>query len=184
MKNVFTFLFVVFTINANAQAKVKDFNLKNIDNKTYSLDSFKNVKGIILIFVTNTCPVAEMYQKRIEALHKKYAPLGYPVVAIDPSDSFITMQTTAAERKYSYYFLQDETQNIARAYKVGVNTHTYILQKNATGFTIAYNGAIDDDYNGENITKKYVENALNALIKNKPVVVKKTKIFACPIRYK
>jgi peroxiredoxin len=185
MKKIFFTILLTsfFACNINAQVKVKNFSLKNIDNTMYSLDSFKNQKGVILIFVTNTCPVAEMYQKRIDALNKKYAALGYPVVAIDPSDSFEAMKDTALARKYSYYFLQDKTQNIARAYRIFANTHTYILQNTAAGYKIVYDGAIDDDYSGEAISKKYVENALNAVLKNKPVTVKKTKVFACPIKY-
>ena len=61
-----------------------DFNLENIDGKMVSLSNFKDAKGFIIIFTCNTCPYAVAYEDRIEALNKKYASQGYPVIAIMP----------------------------------------------------------------------------------------------------
>ncbi len=187
MKNFIStiILCIIFISNVKGQQKSAiDFTLKNIDSKTISLNSFKSEKGIILTFVSNVCPVAELYQKRIEALHNTYAAKGFPVVAIDPLDGYQTMKDTAAARKYPYYFLYDSTQKIAFSYKVKANTHTFILLNTPTGFKVAYDGAIDDDYSGDNVSKKYVENALNELLDKKPVSIKRTKAVGCPIRYR
>jgi peroxiredoxin len=181
---VFIFL-SLFTSKAISQSRpATNFSLKNIDDKTISLTSFKSQKGIILTFVSNVCPVAEMYQQRIEALNKKYASKGFPVVAIDPVDDFKIMKDTAASRAYSYAFLYDSTQKIARSYKVKANTHTFILLNSPTGFKIVYEGSIDDDYLGEGIEKKYIENAVDALLAKKAVGVARTRVMGCPIHYR
>jgi peroxiredoxin len=169
---------------ATATKTAIDFSLKNIDDKMVSLADFKEQKGVILTFVTNTCPVAEMNVARIEALQQKYAVKGFPVIAIDPSDDLDAMKKIATERKYSYAFLNDVKQTVSRNFRAIVNTYTVVLQKTADGFTIVYEGAIDDDYSGENVKKKYVENAVDALLANKVVVVAKTKALGCPIKYK
>lgn len=175
----------ICALQTNAQsATAIDFALKNVNNQLVSLKSLKAEKGIILVFVTNDCPVSEMYQQRIEALQNKYAAKGFPVVAIDPVDSFQVMKDTAASRHYPYYFLYDSTQKIAWAYKVKANTHCFVLRNTPTGFKVAYDGAIDNDYSGENVTIKYVENAVEAILINKPVVIKKTRALGCPIRYR
>jgi peroxiredoxin len=161
-----------------------DFSLKNVDDKMVSLADFKEQKGVIVTFVTNTCPVAEMNQARIEALQQKYAAKGFPVLAINPSDDLDAMKKIATERKYSYAFLSDVKQTVSRNFRAIVNTYTVVLQKTADGFTIVYEGAIDDDYSGENVKKKYVENAVDALLANKVVAVAKTKALGCPIKYK
>jgi hypothetical protein len=66
--------------------EVQDFSLKGIDGKMVSLGGQKDVKGYIIAFTCNTCPVAKAYEDRIIALNEKYASRGYPVIAIQPND--------------------------------------------------------------------------------------------------
>ena len=95
MKTIFTLLVlfttVTFTVDSQNQGYdigdvATDFKLKNIDGNTISLSDFKEAKGFIVIFTCNTCPYAVAYEDRIEALNKKYAPKGYPVIAIMPNN--------------------------------------------------------------------------------------------------
>jgi peroxiredoxin len=197
VKSIFFTLFVTPTF-AQKKAAIKqvkneaatstktaiDFSLKNVDDKMVSLADFKEQKGLILTFVTNTCPVAEMNIARIEVLQQKYGAIGFPVLAINPSDNLDAMKKIAIERKYSYAFLNDVKQTVSRNFRAIVNTYTVVLQKTVDGFTIVYEGAIDDDYSGENVKKKYVENVVDALLANKAVAVAKTKALGCPIKYK
>ena len=67
--------------------KAADFKLKNVDGKLVSLAGNPAAKGYIVVFTCNTCPFAQGYESRIIALDQKYAPLGYPVVAINPNDA-------------------------------------------------------------------------------------------------
>ena len=83
----------------------KDFKLKNIDGKKFSLSSIKNAKGYIVVFTCNECPFAKMYEERLIELHYKYASQGYSVIAINPNsrsgnekESFIAMQKRADEK--------------------------------------------------------------------------------------
>jgi peroxiredoxin len=182
---VAVFLLCVLATNAVGQTRPAiDFSLKNIDDKIISLTSFKQQKGIILTFVTNGCPVAELYQKRIAALHKKYANNGFAVVAINPADDFAAMKDTAAARNYPYYFLYDSTQKTALNYRVRANTHTFVLLNSSKGFTVVYEGAIDNDYSGNAVTKKYIENTIDAMVNKKPIVTVKTRVLGCPIKYR
>ena len=66
-----------------------DFKLENIDGNFVSLSDFKQAKGFIIVFTCNTCPYAVAYEDRIEALNKKYAKKGYPVIAIMPNNTEI-----------------------------------------------------------------------------------------------
>ena len=66
--------------------KATDFKLKNIDGKMLSLKNYKEAKGFIVVFTCNHCPYSQAYEQRILALDKKYATLGYPVIAINPND--------------------------------------------------------------------------------------------------
>ncbi|WP_306352236.1 thioredoxin family protein [Flavobacterium sp. '19STA2R22 D10 B1'] len=167
-----------------------DFSLKNIDNKKVSLKDYKDAKGFIVIFTCNHCPYAVAYEDRIIELDKKYKKLGYPVIAINPNDpakqaddSFDKMKVRAKEKGFTFPYLFDEGQKIYPQYGATKTPHVYVLQKTKAGNEVKYIGAIDDNYQDEKAVKqKYVENAVDALLKNKAITVKETKAIGCSIK--
>lgn len=187
-------LLAAFTVANSAGYKpgdiATDFSLKNVDGKKVSLASMKDAKGYIVIFTCNHCPYAQAYEDRIIALDKKYKKLGYPVVAINPNnpdkqkdDSFPKMQERAKEKNFTFPYVLDEGQKIYPQYGATKTPHVYVLQKTAKGNVVKYIGAIDDNYEDEAAVKqKYVENAVDALLKNKEVKVKETKAIGCSIK--
>jgi len=172
--------------------KAADFKLKNITGKMVSLADYSAAKGFIVVFTCNHCPVAQAYERRIMALDQKYAAKGYPVIAISPNDpvaepvdSYANMQKRAAERKYTFPYLIDETQNITRTYGAQATPTAYVLQKTANGVIVQYVGAIDNDQELENPARtKYVENAVDALLTNKKPAVTASKALGCRIVWK
>lgn len=167
-----------------------DFKLKSTDGKTVSLSDFKSAKGFIVVFTCNHCPFAKAYEDRIIALDKKYAKQGYPVIAINPNnpekqkeDSFDLMKTRAKEKGFTFPYLFDEGQKIYPQYGATKTPHVYVLQKTAKGNEVKYIGAIDDNYEEPTAVKeKYVENAVDALLKGQPVKVTETKAIGCSIK--
>jgi len=167
-----------------------DFSLKNIDNKKVALKDFKDAKGFIVVFTCNHCPYAQAYEDRIVALDKKYKKLGYPVVAINPNnpekqkeDSFELMKVKAKEKGFKFPYLLDEGQKVYPQYGATKTPHVYVLQKSPKGNVVKYIGAIDDNYaEASAVKQKYVENAVDALLKNKEVSVKETKAIGCSIK--
>lgn len=187
-------IMAAFTVKPAAGYKVgdiaTDFSLKNVNNKMVSLKGMKDAKGYIVVFTCNHCPYAVAYEDRIVALDAKYKKLGYPVVAINPNnpekqkdDSFAKMQERAKEKKFTFPYLLDEGQKIYPQYGATKTPHVYVLQKTAKGNVVKYIGAIDDNYEDAKAVKtKYVENAVDALLKNKEVPVKETKAIGCSIK--
>ena len=168
--------------------KAADFKLKNIDGKLVSLADNKAAKGYIVVFTCNTCPYAKAYESRIMALHSKYAPLGYPVVAINPNDaatvpgdSYAAMQT----KKYAFPYLQDESQQVAKAFGATRTPHLYVLTRQGNDFVVSYIGAIDDNSEDPSLVKtKYVENALTEILAGKSATTNSTKAIGCTIKWK
>jgi peroxiredoxin len=167
--------------------KAADFKLKNIDGKMVSLADNKAAKGYIVVFTCNTCPYAKAYESRVVALNSKYAPLGYPVVAINPNaatvpgDSYAAMQT----KKYAFPYLQDESQQVARAFGATRTPHLYILTRQGNDLVVSYIGAIDDNSEAPSLVKaKYVENALTEILAGKPATTNSTKAIGCTIKWK
>lgn len=170
-----------------------DFKLKNVDGKMVSLSDYNNAKGYIVIFDCNTCPYSKAYNDRIIALNKKYATKGFPVITINandpsisPGDSFAEMKKMAEKKKYDFPYLFDETQEVARAYGATNTPHVFVLNKvNASELKVAYIGAIDDNSRDASaVTKKYVEEAVEALLNGGTVSNTKTKAIGCTIKWK
>ena len=168
--------------------KAADFKLKNIDGKMVSLADNKSAKGYILVFTCNTCPYAKAYESRIVDLNTKYAPLGYPVVAINPNDaaivpgdSYAAMQT----KKYAFPYLQDESQQVAKTYGATRTPHLYVLRRQGADFVVAYIGAIDDNSEDPKLVKtRYVENAMTEILAGKSATTNSTKAIGCTIKWK
>ena len=172
--------------------KATDFKLKNVNEKIVSMADYKDAKGIIVVFTCNHCPFAQKYESRIMDLDRKYKPKGFPVIAISPNDpaevaddSFENMQKRAKEKGYSFPYLIDETQNVAKEYGATKTPHVYLLQKENGAYVVKYIGAIDDNTDDEKAVKeKYVENAIANLLAGKPVNPATTKAIGCGIKWK
>lgn len=167
-----------------------DFILPNIDGNKVSLSDFKDAKGFIVIFTCNTCPYAVAYEDRIIALDKKYASQGYPVIAVmpnnpdvQPGDSMEAMKARAKAKGFTFPYLMDDGQKIYPQYGATKTPHVYLLQKTNKGNEVKYIGAIDDNYkDAASVTETYVENAVDALLKNDDIKVKETRAIGCTIK--
>lgn len=180
------------TPNYGVGDTVSDFKLKNVDGKMVSLSDFKSSKGVIVIFDCNTCPFSQAYNTRIIELNDKYASKGFPVVAINPNDpqrssgdSYEEMVSLAKEKKYKFPYLVDESQDVAKAFGATNTPHVFILKNEKQTFKVAYIGAIDDNArSASSVSRKYVEEAVESLLNNKPVTSAKTKAIGCGIKWK
>ena len=189
----FTLLLSSFILRPTADGykvgdKAADFKLKNTNGKLVSLTDNKAAKGYIVVFTCNTCPYAKAYESRIVDLNTKYAPLGYPVMAINPNDaskvpgdSYAAMQT----KKYAFPYLQDESQQVAKTFGATRTPHLYILTRQGSDFVVSYIGAIDDNSEDASLVKtKYVENAMTEIIAGKAPSTNSTKAIGCTIKWK
>jgi peroxiredoxin len=167
-----------------------DFNLENIDGKFVSLSDFNHAKGFIIVFTCNTCPYAVLYEDRIEALNKKYASQGYPLIAImpnnvqtKPGDSMKSMKQRAIDKGFTFPYLMDAGQKIYPQYGATKTPHVYILESTTRGPVVRYIGGIDDNYKDATLVKtNYVEDAIEALKKGNLINQTTTKAIGCSIK--
>ena len=171
---------------------VTDFKLKNVDGKMVALSDYKDQRGVIVIFDCNTCPYSKAYNERILALDKKYKDKGFPVIAINandpgisPGDSFDEMVKHAKNKKYTFPYLMDESQEVAHNFGATNTPHVFILKNDKGTFKVAYIGAIDDNSrDASQANQKYVESAVEAILNGKEVPTTKTKAIGCTIKYR
>ncbi len=167
-----------------------DFSLLNVDGKQLVLHEQTTVKGLIVVFTCNHCPYSVKYEDRINALDAKYREMGYAVIAINPNDTvavpedaYSKMIERARTKKFTFPYLIDATQNIAKAYGARRTPHVYVLSRQKNNFRVEYIGAIDDAAEGT-IGEKFVENAIDQLIAGKAPQTTFTKAVGCTIKWK
>lgn len=183
---------VMMLVNAGLKPgdNANDFTLKNVDGKSVSLSDYSDQKGVIVVFTCNPCPYANAYEQRIIALHNNYADKGFPVVAIDPNDekmspedTFAKMKEKAEKKGYPFPYLKDETQEVYKSYGATNTPHVYVLKNDGGTFKVAYVGAIDDNaMDAGSVTKKYVENAIQAILSGTSPSPASTKAIGCGIK--
>jgi len=199
MKKFFATGFFLFVALMATQAQyevgdvARDFTLKNVDGEMISLYDYDAARnGAIVIFTCNHCPYAKAYENRIIKLDKKFRSVGYPVLAINPNDpelapedSYEKMIERSKEKDFPFPYLFDNTQEVYRMYGATRTPHVYLLEKKDDKFVVAYIGTIDDNYKDASLAeKKYLENAVVALMEGEepnPVV---TKAIGCTIKDK
>ena len=167
-----------------------DFSLLNVDGEMVSLADFEDAKGFILIFTCNTCPYSVAYEDRIIALDKAYKSKGYPVIAINPNDpaaidgdDLADMKVRATEKGFSFPYLQDVGQQVYPQYGATKTPHVFVLQKEGKNNIVRYIGAIDDSSRKPNkVKKRYVEQAVDALLAGKFPSTTTTKAIGCSIK--
>ncbi|MFT7900564.1 thioredoxin family protein [Tenacibaculum ascidiaceicola] len=172
--------------------EASDFTLKNIDGKMVSLADYKDAKGFIVVFTCNMCPYSVANEDRLIALDKKYKKKGFPVIAINPNDpevskgdSFEAMKVRAKEKGFTFPYLFDEGQKVYPKYGATRTPHVYILNKKKEKLIVEYIGAIDDNSRDENnVKERFVENAVDALIKGEKPTKTDTRAIGCSIKDK
>ena len=169
-----------------------DFSLPTTAGTKVALANYPDAKGFIVTFTCNNCPYAVAYEQRIIDLNTKYAPLGYPVIAISPNDPEIvpsdgldSMKDLAEKRGYTFPYALDENQDIYPQYGATKTPHIFVLNKEDGKNIVRYIGAIDNNYEDANdVTEKYVESAVDALLAGEKVAVETTKAIGCSIKDK
>ena len=160
-------------------------SLPGTDDKDHSLDDLKNTKVVVVVFTCNSCPYAVDVEDRLIKLHKDFADKGVAVVAINVNkveeDKLPAMKEKAQKKKFPFVYLHDETQKIAKDYGAIFTPEFYVLDQNRK---VAYMGSLDDSPDGKKeITKRFVHDAINAVLDGKTPPIPETVSIGCRVRY-
>lgn len=153
-------------------------SMRNVDGTQFELNKLPaNTKGMIVIFMSNTCDHCIMYRQRIKDLNAKYKKMGFPLVAVSPLggmpekwplDAFPAMKETAKTEKFDFPYLSDDRLFYTYLFDV-MQTPTALVFKregNTMNYTLVYRGKIDNNERNANLaTQKFVEKAVNSALK-------------------
>lgn len=100
-----------------------DFALPGVDGETHTLQSVRGSRGTLIVFICNHCPYVKAVIDRLVRDASELQELGIGVAAISandaaqyPEDSFDNMKEFARQRGFTFPYLYDESQEVARAY--------------------------------------------------------------------
>ena len=141
----------------NFGEKAKEFNLKSIENKQITIEDIKGKNGTLIMFICNHCPYVKAVIKDIVEDVKYLENLGIKSVAIMsndvknyPEDSFENMITFSKSHSFSFPYLIDETQKVAKEYSAVCTPDFFGYNKN---LELQYRGRIRELKNLKPIRK-------------------------------
>lgn len=168
-----------------------DFKL--LDTRTgheVCLDDLKSNIATVIMFLCNHCPFVKLIQKELVNTAQKYQAKGIHFIAISsndvesyPQDGPSAMKEEAENHHYSFPYLYDDTQEVAKAYQAACTPDFYIFDKN---LLCVYRGRFDDATpgNGQTVTGADLHEALNAILQGKSVNPDQKPSIGCNIKWR
>lgn len=171
--------------------KAPDFNLPDtISGKQISLDEIKSDKATVVMFICNHCPYVIHIIDELSEVVKEYQKKGVNFAAISsndivnyPQDSPERMKEFAEAHKFSFPYLFDETQEVAKAYKAECTPDIFVYDKD---MKLVYRGQFDDSRPSlsKPVTGKDLTAALDAILEGRPVDENQIPSIGCNIKWK
>jgi hypothetical protein len=177
-----------------------DFSLPGVDGKTYSLADFRDAPVLMVVFLSNHCPVSHAAETRLLPLYSEMKGRGLAVVAINPNspegleiseigygkygDTFAEMKLYARDSGFLFPYVYDgDTQRIAKRYGCLATPHVFIFDKERK---LRYAGRFDNSRAPGlgAATSNETRDAIVALLDGKPVAVARTKPIGCSTKWK
>jgi peroxiredoxin len=166
------------------------FNLPDTTGKMVSLKDFMEAKAFLVIFMCNHCPFVKHILEPMIELVKGYQAKGITVVGINsndvsnyPDDSPEMMAKVAKEAGFTFPYLYDETQKVAKAYCAACTPDFFLFDSNKT---LIYRGQMDDSRPGNGIPVNGADltAAINAVLEGKQVSKEQKPSIGCNIKWK
>jgi peroxiredoxin len=164
-----------------------------LDFEWYSLDDF-DATALVVVFTCNHCPTAQAYEDRIVAIQADYDDADLVAVnpnnAVEehaggnefyPTDSIEHMNVRADTAGFTFPYLRDESQAVAEAYGAQCTPHAFVFDGDRR---LVYQGAIDDDRDGEDVTERYVRGAVDAVLAGEEYPTETVSPMGCSTKWK
>jgi peroxiredoxin len=170
--------------------RAPDFQLPDTSGKSVSLADFESAKALLVAFICNHCPYVKHIRSGLAQLARDYMTRGVSIVGISsndvenyPQDSPQKMAEEAKAAGYTFPYLYDEAQEVAKAYRAACTPDFYLFDGEQR---LAYRGQFDDSRPGTNVpvTGKDLRVALDAILAGKPVPSNQKASIGCNIKWK
>jgi peroxiredoxin len=170
--------------------KAPPFSLPNTDGTTVSLKDFAGVRGLLVMFISNHCPFVKHIRSQLAQFGLEYQPKGLGIVAINsndvanyPDDSPAKMKEEVAAVGYTFPYLFDESQAVAKAYRAACTPDFFMFDHD---FRLAYRGQFDDSRpsNDVSVTGSDLRAAAAAVLEGRQIAADQKPSIGCNIKWK
>ncbi len=167
-----------------------DFNLPDTTGKFVSMRDFKDSPALLVIFMCNHCPFVKHILSRMVGLIQEYQSRGVAVVGINsndvenfPEDRPEMMAEVAKEKGFTFPYLYDESQEVAKSYRAACTPDLFLFDKQRK---LVYRGQMDDSRPSNNVpvTGMDLKAAMDALLEGKKIPSKQKQSIGCNIKWK
>lgn len=165
------------------------FDLPNHTGDYVCIDQYKGGNGLLVMFISNHCPFVIHLKEALAALGRDYAGT-LPIVAIGsndvskyPADGPTKMAEDAQTFGYSFPYLYDETQNVAKAYRAACTPDFFLFDAE---LKLVYRGQFDASRPGNDVSidGKDLRQAIDTMLANEPVSADQRASIGCNIKWK
>ncbi len=167
-----------------------DFRLPDTHGRTVALVDFNGKPALLVIFLCNHCPYVKHIRAGLAQLARDYQPRGVGIVGINandvanyPADSPAKMAEEVKAAGYTFPYLYDESQAVAKAYRAACTPDIYLFDQ---ARRLVYRGQFDASRpgNGIPVTGRDLRAALDAVLAGQPVLAAQTPSIGCNIKWK
>jgi len=161
-----------------------------VSGRIVSLDSLPAGAPLLIMFICNHCPFVKHIASELARIGREYQPRGLAVVAINandiagyPDDSPARMKEEAAARGYTFCYLFDETQQVAKAYRAACTPDFFLYDARRR---LVYRGQLDASRpgNGIPVTGADLRAAVEAVLAGRNPPQQQTPSIGCNIKWK
>lgn len=167
-----------------------DFNLPDTQGNIVSLGNFKEAPALLVIFMCNHCPFVKHILSVMVDIVKEYQEKGVAIVGINSNDvvnftedSPEMMAKAAKKAGFTFPYLYDESQAVAKAYRAACTPDFFLFDKERT---LVYRGQMDDSRPGNDIPVTGLDliKAMDAVLAGRDVNAEQKPSMGCNIKWK
>ena len=165
-----------------------EFSLPAVDGKTYSLKEFSNGHPLVVMFICNHCPYVIAVEDRLIQLGHDLSALQVNLVAICandeetyPEDNFANLKKRWKEKSYSFPYLHDKTQEVAKRFGALCTPDFFVYDRE---LKLAYRGRLDDSWKeASKVTRRELFAAVQLLNEGQSAPQQQTPSMGCSIKW-
>jgi peroxiredoxin len=177
-----------FGLNIGDKAPSTSVKMKNVDGTEVSIADVVGKQGTLVVFSCNHCPFVKAWQDRIASVGNAAKTKGIGVIIINPNDpteypedSYAEMQKRSRDLGFTFPYVVDATSDVARSFGATRTPEVFLFDKDGK---LVYHGAIDDSKEADQVTKHFLQDAIDAALAGKAVPVAETKFVGCSIKFR
>ncbi|HKE95710.1 MAG TPA: thioredoxin family protein [Povalibacter sp.] len=165
------------------------FRLPTFDNKPVALEDFREARGLVVAFICKHCPFVGHVRSELSRFARDYQPRGIAVVAINSNDietyaqdGPAGMAEEASSAGYTFPYLFDATQDVARAYRAACTPDFFLFDADRK---LVYRGQFDESRPGRGTaTGADLRAACDALLSGGAISAQQQPSIGCNIKWK